>query len=96
MINVHTYGLFVYLYMYLLFIVITCPADTISNGNVVDSSPYKYSDTITYRCNSGYTLEGSDHRCCGSDGQWIGDKPQCTSMYQRHLQVFKIKFLCNE
>ena len=47
-----------------------------------------YNSVVTYTCNVGYTLQGSNNRTCQSDGQWNGSMPQCTkSMF---LQTFAV------
>lgn len=46
-------------------------------------------DTATYKCNSGFRLEGDRFRVCQSSGDWSGQAPSCkgesdmymTSMY---------------
>ena len=38
---------------------------------------------MTYTCDVGYTLQGSNSRTCQSNGQWTGSLPQC----QRTLKV---------
>ena len=37
-----------------------------------------YNSVVTYTCDVGYTLQGSNSRTCQSDGQWSGSVPQCT------------------
>ena len=39
-----------------------------------------YNSVVTYTCDVGYTLQGSNSRTCQSDGQWSGSVPQCTGM----------------
>ena len=39
-----------------------------------------YSNVVTYTCDVGYTLEGSNSRTCKSNGQWSGSVPQCNGM----------------
>ena len=36
-----------------------------------------YNSAVTYTCDVGYTLQGSNSRTCQSDGQWSGSVPQC-------------------
>ena len=40
-----------------------------------------YNSVVTYTCDVGYTLQGSNSRTCQSDGQWSGSVPQCKSMF---------------
>ena len=35
---------------------------------------------VTYTCDVGYTLQGSNSRTCQSNGQWNGSVPQCERM----------------
>ena len=36
-----------------------------------------YNSVVTYTCDVGYTLQGSNSRTCQSSGQWSGIVPQC-------------------
>ena len=36
-----------------------------------------YNSVVTYTCEEGYTLQGSNNRTCQSSGQWTGSVPQC-------------------
>ena len=47
-----------------------------------------YNSVVTYTCDVGYTLQGSNNRTCQSDGQWSGSVPQCSCMLNEGL------FLC--
>ena len=37
-----------------------------------------YNSVVTYTCDVGYTLQGSNSRTCQSDGLWSGSVPQCS------------------
>jgi hypothetical protein len=37
-------------------------------------------DTVRKIEKFGYQLEGDSHRCCGADGTWSGENPQCERM----------------
>ena len=37
-----------------------------------------YNSVVTYTCDVGYTLQGSNSRTCQSDGEWSGSVPQCS------------------
>ena len=39
-----------------------------------------YNSVVTYTCDVGYTLQGSNSRTCQSDRQWSGSVPQCQRM----------------
>ena len=47
-----------------------------------------YNSVVTYTCNVGYTLQGSNSRTCLSDEQWSGSVPQC--MKSMFLQTFAV------
>ena len=53
---------------------------TPTNGqsNVSNST---YSSVVTYTCDVGYALHGSDSRVCHSNRQWSGSVPQCNREY---------------
>ena len=40
-----------------------------------------YNSVVTYTCDVGYTLQGSNSRTCQPDGQWSGSVPQCNGMF---------------
>ncbi|XP_055886163.1 sushi, von Willebrand factor type A, EGF and pentraxin domain-containing protein 1-like [Biomphalaria glabrata] len=37
----------------------------------------KYGDSVTYSCDTGYTLRGDAERLCDETGQWTADEPEC-------------------
>ena len=37
-----------------------------------------YNSVVTYTCDVGYTLQGSNSRTCQSNGSWNGSVPECT------------------
>ncbi|KAK2825057.1 hypothetical protein Q7C36_018984 [Tachysurus vachellii] len=59
--------------------VVTCERPKILNAVRIEGKwpPYKYSDFVSYRCNKGYKMEGSDRIICKEDG-WDPPPPQCT------------------
>ena len=50
---------------------------TPTNGQRSLSSSTTYNSVVTYTCNVGYTLQGSNSRTCQSSGKWSGSVPQC-------------------
>ena len=44
-----------------------------------------YNSVVTYTCDVGYTLQGSNSRTCQSDGQWSESVPQCQRMLKAAL-----------
>ena len=49
---------------------------TPTNGQRTLSST-TYNSVVTYTCDVGYTLQGSNSRTCQSNGQWSESVPQC-------------------
>ena len=45
---------------------------SLSDGTLVNS-------VVTYYCNTGYALQGSETRQCASNGHWTGTAPECIS-----------------
>ena len=64
-----------------LFPVVNCGnPGTPSNGRRTGSST-TYNSVVTYTCNTGYTLQGSNRRTCQSNGQWSGSLPRCNRKF---------------
>ena len=56
-----------------------CPAPApITNGEI-QGTVHAVGSKITYICNSGYELNGSKTRTCGTNHQWWPSAPTCTS-----------------
>ena len=49
-----------------------------------------YNSVVTYTCDVGYTLQGSNSRTCQSNGQWTESIPQCLCEYS----VIRVVFCC--
>ena len=56
---------------------------TPTNGHLNFSSA-TYNSVVTYTCDVGYTLQGSNSRTCQSNGEWSGRVPQCNGMLAMH------------
>ena len=52
---------------------------TPTNGQHSDTRT-TLSYVVTYTCDNGYTLQGSNTRTCQPNGQWSGSVPQCIGM----------------
>ena len=50
--------------------------DPITNGQITQPIT-TYGSSATYRCDSGYTLNGPNSRTCQADGYWSGSEPSC-------------------
>ena len=72
-------SLFIILFPLLYSLAINCgDPGTLANGQRSLSSTI-YNSVVTYTCDVGYTLQGSDSRTCQLDG-WTGSLPQCQRM----------------
>ena len=40
-------------------------------------------EEVTYSCNQGFVLTGSERRMCGEDGNWSGALPACSMCLDR-------------
>jgi hypothetical protein len=47
---------------------ILCPDVTIPNGNISTTNGLRVGSIISYKCQEGYTIEGSDAATCTNDG----------------------------
>ncbi|KAG8455052.1 hypothetical protein GDO86_001318 [Hymenochirus boettgeri] len=50
-----------------------------SNGDVVGSN-FTFGETVSFRCNEGYTLIGNEETMCLSNGSWSHKQPSCESV----------------
>ncbi|XP_039605786.1 C4b-binding protein alpha chain-like [Polypterus senegalus] len=60
---------------------IHCPLVPVENGRITAGfgSPV-YRSIVTFACNHGYMLEGSDTIMCQQNGQWSSKPPTCSKM----------------
>ncbi|XP_078661435.1 CUB and sushi domain-containing protein 3-like [Branchiostoma floridae x Branchiostoma belcheri] len=78
-----------------------------NNGNRTEG--HLYGDTVTFSCNEGYELIGSENRTCQADQTWSGVQPNCNrkacpelpilnngNRTEGHLYVDIVTFSCNE
>ncbi|XP_054465447.1 C4b-binding protein alpha chain-like isoform X2 [Anoplopoma fimbria] len=58
---------------------VQCEDPTIAFSEFVQGSrpPHGYLATVTYRCISGYTMDGKASLTCGIDGRWLPGLPTC-------------------
>ena len=85
-----------YLHIFLttLFPAVDCGnPGTPPNGRRTGSST-TYNSVVTYTCNTGSTLQGSNRRTCQSNGQWSGSLPRCNRKFCFVLYIVSIYCLC--
>ncbi|KAF1390072.1 hypothetical protein PFLUV_G00054320 [Perca fluviatilis] len=60
-------------------VMVRCEDPNIANGEQVDGSrpPHGFRSTVTYKCKSGYVMEGGRTLTCGIDSQWLPGLPTC-------------------
>ena len=46
-----------------------------------------YNSVVTYTCDVGYTLQGSNSRKCLYTGQWKGSVPWCNGVFQQSIYM---------
>ena len=51
-------------------------------------------EEVTYSCQPGYVLAGSERRLCAEDGTWSGGLPTCSKFIIEIFIAFFIKILC--
>uniref|UniRef100_A0A8C9Q218 Complement component receptor 1-like protein n=1 Tax=Spermophilus dauricus TaxID=99837 RepID=A0A8C9Q218_SPEDA len=58
---------------------VQCSEVSIENGfkTSIKPAPYFYNDTVTFKCNNGYTLKGSGQIRCKDNDIWDPEKPVC-------------------
>lgn len=54
-----------------------CPNPGIPLGTRKVGNHYRLEDRVTYYCNRGLTLRGSQQRTCQEGGSWSGTEPSC-------------------
>ncbi|XP_070570995.1 complement factor B-like isoform X1 [Ptychodera flava] len=90
---------------------IRCPYPGYPEGGRRSGSSYRIGNTVTFRCNSGYTLYGSERRTCMENGKWSGSLTICDNgaslcpnpgvpingrkIGRRYNYGNKVRFYCN-
>ncbi|XP_065196227.1 sushi, von Willebrand factor type A, EGF and pentraxin domain-containing protein 1-like [Sycon ciliatum] len=57
---------------------VTCQVPTISNGTSSQAGMIRYQESVTYTCNTGYTLSGVNTSKCAADGTIL--TPSCLAV----------------
>ena len=68
------------MHMYSVPLAIDCGDPGTPTSGQRSLSSTTYNSVVTYTCDVGYTLQGSNSRTCQSNGQWSGSVPQCKGM----------------
>ena len=58
---------------------VQCPSLNAPSNGAKSGSGVTYLSVLTFSCNTGYTLGGSNNRTCQADGSWSGNTTSCTS-----------------
>ncbi|XP_063401402.1 sushi, von Willebrand factor type A, EGF and pentraxin domain-containing protein 1-like [Mytilus trossulus] len=70
------------------------PPNVITNGRVLGNE-YTYKKNITYRCDTGYELQGSAIIICLESGQWDEPLPSCELIHCDSLQLLHASISSN-
>ncbi|XP_078682392.1 polycystin-1-like protein 2 [Branchiostoma floridae x Branchiostoma belcheri] len=63
-----------------------CPQlPILNNGNRTEG--HLYGNTVTFSCNEGYELIGSENRTCQADQSWSGVQPNCNKKLCQQLMA---------
>ena len=63
-------------------IVVKCnDPGTPMNGRQIVSKGYVYGGSVTFDCDTNYTLQGKERIICKPDKSWSGSVPQCLGKY---------------
>ena len=62
--------------------IVNCPPLNSPINGMINCSlgDYRYKDTCSFTCNTGYELSGNDTRTCQSNGNWSGLPVSCIIM----------------
>ena len=82
-------------------VVVDCGLLNITNGmlsyNEQGQDQTLLGATVSYTCNTGYTLNGSNMRTCLTGGAWSGTAPSCDGKYSvLQINEWPFIFLCNK
>ena len=67
--------------LFCFLLVITCPApDDPQNGEHVAARGYQYATSVSFKCNTNYTISDGRSIVCREDKTWSGTPPYCSGM----------------
>jgi len=55
----------------------SCGNPGVPDNGEKNSSSYKYDNVVSFSCNVGYNMQGSQVRTCQTNGEWTGTQPTC-------------------
>lgn len=76
-----------------------CPNPGEPINGIKTGEAYNEGDVVTYKCNSGFSLHGSETRVCQANGSWTGMEPRCLGPYDfdnRAEISERLKFIVQE
>ena len=85
------------IYSYTILSDASCEAlENIPNGSFSPAGGI-YGDVVTYHCNEGYQLNGTDKRTCQSNRKWSGRAPTCVGRQSKGFAMSRsiLKKFCN-
>uniref|UniRef100_G1Q6S1 Complement C3d receptor 2 n=1 Tax=Myotis lucifugus TaxID=59463 RepID=G1Q6S1_MYOLU len=56
---------------------ITCPPPPVIDNGAHTGTPYVYNDSVTFKCDDGFTLKGSSEIRCKANDTWDPEIPVC-------------------
>ncbi len=69
------------MHSYTLYIAVDCGSLSDPGNGTVNAPTTTFMNTVTYNCNTGYTLTGDMTRICQANGTWSGTDPTCESSF---------------
>ena len=62
-------------------LVVNCGNPPVVSNAQRTGNSFTYDSVVTYTCNPGYRISGSEKRTCQKDGTWSGVSPTCLSTF---------------
>lgn len=64
-------------FMFSIYAAVQCPILEAPKDGQVQFTSTAFGAVATYRCHSGFLIEGDEERTCQADGSWSGAIPIC-------------------